>query len=129
LELWKVPNLRQMEGGATFQHSSIPHRLRDGSRGAETPVVKVPLGGGSTVTLASALHAPWDLAVDSEYVYLSDYGRSCQTGYCDGAIVKVPVNGGAATTLASPMEPTGIAVDATSVYWLSDSGVTRLTPK
>ena len=74
-------------------------------------VMKVPLAGGTPVTLASDQEQAFYLAVDATYVYWT-------VGIDPGAVMKVPLEGGTPVTIASgQMNPEEIAVDATSVYW------------
>ena len=81
-------------------------------------VMKLSLGGGTPITLASGLDFPGSIAVDATNVYWMNQGTS---GRADGyaRLMTVPIKGGTPTTLASAdrMASGGIAVDATSVYW------------
>ena len=52
-------------------------------------VVKVPIGGGAAITLATGQHAPVGLAVDSANVYWANSG-TLQNGGSDGQIMMVP---------------------------------------
>ena len=63
----------------------------------------------------------YDLAVDRDYVYWSDYSA--------GKIRRVDKAGAGATTLADAAEPTNIAVDDQYVYWINVRGGVRLMPK
>jgi DNA-binding beta-propeller fold protein YncE len=72
-------------------------------------VVKVPLAGGMTTTLASGQINPYGLAIDSMAAYWTT---------AVGGILSVPLAGGMPTTLASGQDsPQGIAVDKTNIYW------------
>ncbi len=63
-----------------------------------------------------------ELALDDRFVYFTDSAA--------GSVLKVPIDGGAIAILAAGrVSPTRLTVDATSVYWLEDAGVVRLTPK
>ena len=77
-------------------------------------VIKVPLAGGPTTTLAAGLNNPAGVAVDSTSIYISDSGNN--------QVIKVPLAGGTTTMLAAGLNnPAGVAVDSNNVY-VSDSG-------
>jgi hypothetical protein len=91
-----------------------------------------PLTGGTPVILAStdpnnvlpnsAVDGPSAIAVDAKYVYWTNAGN--------GSVMSVPIAGGTPTAIAESVEPSAIAVDATSVYFLSGLGdVDKLSPK
>ena len=94
-------------------------------------VMKVPIAGGAPTTLASGQDAPQDLVVDGSYVYWTNIPGPCLAGSCGsslpdtGTVMRVPVGGGTPSTIASQQPgPSGIAVDATSVYWTNNPGGT-----
>jgi hypothetical protein len=93
-------------------------------------MLRIPVGGGEAVTLATVPFGQGALAVDEESVYFA--------GADD--VLKVPVAGGAVITLArGQTNPDAIAVDGTSVYWgnrgmcgedgTCDGAIWKLTPK
>jgi hypothetical protein len=96
-------------------------------------VAKTPLAGGTTVTLASmqaSFGTPYGIAVGSGYAYFVTQTSLNTNGPSSGAIMKVPTGGGSAVTVMALADlPVAIAIDATSVYWISPSGVFRATPK
>jgi hypothetical protein len=78
--------------------------------------MRVPIGGGSPVVLASGLSSPTQLALDSTDVYWTNTGTE-QNHYADGTVMKMPLAGGKPTTLAVFQAfPLYIALDANSVY-------------
>jgi hypothetical protein len=87
-------------------------------------VLKVPIGGGTIVPLATTVTSPGNIAVDSTSVYFttSAFTRSGDAVAGGGLVAKVPIggitDGGAPMTLASTADsPWAIAVDSTRVYF------------
>jgi hypothetical protein len=76
------------------------------------PIMKVPVGGGSPVTVANGF-TPYVIAVDSTSIYWSE----------SGTLKKVAIDGGTPITLAQNNMASiwGIAVGSTGVYWTEGS--------
>jgi hypothetical protein len=90
-----------------------------------------PLAGGAQVTVASAPRQTARfgplVADDSSLYYFARHFDGVPSD-----IVKMPLGGGAPSTITSGVsdEVTGMALDDTSLYWLSgDGSVMHLTPK
>ena len=101
----------------------------EGTQGATNGVVmKVGLGGGTPVTLASGQAGAYGIAVDSANVYWTNNGTWNGHAYQGGGVMSAPLtgvpDGGVPTTLYSgQVGPYAqIAVDSTSVYWTNSSG-------
>lgn len=101
-------------------------------------VMRAALADGSPVTLASGVTLPWglssgyaDIAVDAANVYFATGNWSADCNFpCSGAIMRVPIGGGTpVTVVALQAAPFAIAINATSAYWISASGVYSVTPK
>jgi hypothetical protein len=89
-------------------------------------VVKMPLAGGTPVTLASGFQNPWGIAVDASYVYWAVGGTNGNP--IDGTIMKMALQGGTPVTLASGLgNPEYLSVDATNVYWGDTEGVKKVS--
>jgi hypothetical protein len=78
-------------------------------------VMRMPVGGGTPIMLASGQLNPQCVAVDATAIYWTNEGTIAGT---DGTVMKLPAGGGAPMTLADGQyKPFGIAIDATRVYW------------
>ena len=85
-------------------------------------MMKLPIGGGAPVTLASAQPGPQHIAVDATNVYWTNIGSVDDTG----SVMAVAKEGGTPMALATAQRgPFGIAVDATNVYWTDVSRVMK----
>jgi hypothetical protein len=85
-------------------------------------VIKVPLQGGTPTALASG-QTPTNLAVDAENAYWTNAVGSGGSS----SIMKVPIVGGIPTTLVAGIAlPFGMALDATSLYFIDASKVKKV---
>jgi len=91
----------------------------------------VPIAGGSPVPLPSSFGSSSVFTADATNVYFVTSGCPCNDngpstdGPPTGQVVVLPVTGGAATVLVPQYtgQASSIAVDATNVYWSTDSAV------
>lgn len=82
-------------------------------------VMKVPLGGGISTTLASDQGFADDIAIDATNVYWA--------AHSDETVMKVPKAGGPPVALATGQNgPGGLAVNATELYYICNRGVMRM---
>ena len=82
-------------------------------------LMKVPLAGGAAVELYSNQNMPSAFAIDATDAYINSNG---------GILARIPLGGGAAQYLNTAAGLTGIAVDASDIYFADASGV-RKAPK
>ena len=83
-------------------------------------------------TLVANLHSPISMTTDDANVYWTDgVDYVSDAGYFIGSVNSVPLGGGPVTILADEfLEPFGIAVDATNVYWTNyEDGTVYQLPK
>lgn len=120
----KWPVRIAVDATSVYWLSSTPSIFGDPNPGSDIAVLRMPLGGGAPETVVSG-KGNVAMTIDEASIYWAQ----------KNAVVKVPLAGGAITTLAEdPSEPTAIAVDATSVYWLTAGNVLpnslrKVTPK
>jgi hypothetical protein len=76
-------------------------------------------GGGNAVTLASDLLTPQSVAVDDQYVYITQSGQA--PAYADGSITRFnkTTPGPGYVMAANQTFPNAVALDGTAVYWTS----------
>jgi hypothetical protein len=83
--------------------------------GTASMAMSVPLDGGSTTTFATGPSCPVSLAIGDRSLYVAGLDR--------GDIIEVPLGGGTSLTVTSGADgATGIALDATNIYWATKSG-------
>jgi hypothetical protein len=89
-----------------------------GTAGCAGTVLKVPVGGGTPITLASGQFCSGgQVAVDATAVYWMNGGLQAN-GYTDGSVMALPLAGGTPIAVAAMQKTnSGLAIDATSVYW------------
>jgi hypothetical protein len=99
---------------ASYVYASV-----DDSGGSGTgSIVKVPIAGGSAVTLASGQLNNGELAIDDTYVYWADLGDGTQMHNTDGSIMRVPKAGGSVVTLAANVDgPRSLVLANNFVYF------------
>jgi hypothetical protein len=96
------------------------------------PVMKVPIDGGTPMTLAGVMgqQPSGSIALDATSVYwgvTSITGCDCGPGCECGAVMSVPLDGGTPATLAtSTGSVSGVAVDATNVYWGDGASISKV---
>jgi hypothetical protein len=93
----------------------------DGREIMKAPLTGVPDGSRPTVVVpAQGQEVPWSIAVDKSYLYW--------TG--DGGLRRVPLNGiadgGAPEVLMSGSQRAPLAIDSTSVYWVTPTALMKL---
>lgn len=84
---------------------------------------KIPKTGGEPLTIVSGQSAPWALTLDSTNLYWVNKARDGGDVFGDHCtVMQAPIGGGQATVLAAdqPQAYRNIAVDNTSVYWLTN---------
>jgi hypothetical protein len=92
--------------------------------GPSETVMTVPSGGGTPMTVATGQPGSAYLALSATGVYwtTATMGMSCCPPmlFCKFSVTKAPLGGGSPVSLvssASCVLPTGLAADATNVYW------------
>jgi hypothetical protein len=105
-------------GAAGGPAGGQPGRVGGSGGGAGTDIV-----GGDTAeltVLASGQRSPFNIALDANAVYWSNWGS--RGGTADVSVAKVSIHGGAVTPLATGLAgASGVGLDGTSVYFVAAS--------
>ena len=95
-------------------------------------VIRVPLDGAASTTLATREAGPSAIAVDATSVYWVDEGPDVYypgDSQSQGAVVSAPLAGGSVTTLATRQtDPRGLFVQGSTLYWVDDDGMILAMP-
>jgi hypothetical protein len=106
-----------IDSGAIYWIEGEPYLGGGGGGGFQT-LKKLPIAGGSVVTLVTGINDASALASDGTNVYWDDIPDP-NTGLT--TVTKVAVDGGDPVTVATGEENAiRIVLDATNVYWLTD---------
>ena len=102
-------------------------------------VLKLSLDGGAVATVASGAFAACAIAADQDSLYFATTvpnALAVKSGSSSGApsaglgLMRAPIAGGAPVAIAQASkalaQPGAVAVDASHVYWLTESAVLRL---
>jgi hypothetical protein len=104
-----------------------------GGNGCGTSLMAGSLAGGTVATVVAGIIPSVlndTLAADEKSVYFAGLVCPEDGAPCESPIMSIGVDGGAITTLASDLgSVTGLAVDSTSLYWVTGTAVMKLTPK
>jgi hypothetical protein len=90
-------------------------------------ILRIPLAGGASTTLASGLESVTGIAVSAAGVYWVDAYTPNPTPpdaspFLNGVVMGVPAGGGTATTLATALaNPQAIVADGVNLYWADTS--------
>ena len=118
-----VPGLA-VNGTTVYWVDSYLSNSEPPDAGPDGVVRSVPVGGGTTATLASGQRYPGTLAVDSTGAYWTTGGPCSGATACPANVMTVPLGGGTPVALASVTGslPVSIALDAVNVYWGTGDG-------
>jgi hypothetical protein len=93
--------------------------------GVDSPIIITGTCPQPTCTMATALNHPYQMAIDGNRVYWTEYGTA--QGSADGKVRACPLGGcpdaGPIDYVTLQSNPRGIAVDAQNVYWGTPGGV------
>jgi hypothetical protein len=117
------------DGGSTNDGSSTNDGNASGDAGSDAPFVEIDSGPlpacmGAVCFVAAKQAGPYEIAVDSTYVYFTNQGATPALdgggGDGGGAVMRVNLDGSNPTALVLGLHaPREILLDTNNVYWLS----------